>query len=187
MSQIEEARAKKLEEQRIKREEVAAKKAADKIERDRVAAEKRAEAEKNKVVMPEQNGVRRPAPGGKCAAAWDLFDKVSRAKGAPASIAEALRDGDAASQNVANMKAEYARWRKFHGVVGRVEDPDKSAKKEAEAKTKADAKAAKAAEKAAAAKKAADEKTAKAAAAKAEAEKLAAAKAAEAAAAGAKA
>lgn len=119
---------------KAKADAVAAKdaaKAAKQAEKDKKAADKLAAKEAAK--MPEQNGVRRPKPDGKCGRAWAIFDSISQKNGAPASIAEAMEVAKAEGQNEANVRAEYARWRKFHGVTGRIEDPRKPAKTETQA------------------------------------------------------
>jgi colicin import membrane protein len=133
--------------------------AAAKAEKDRLAAEAKA-AKAAAAKMPEQNGVRRPTPEGKCGKAWAIFDALSAAKGGPVSIAEALveakRQTDSGEfvHNESNVKAEYARWRKFFGVTGRIDDPNKAAEKQRkldEAKAAKDAKAKELADKKAAA------------------------------------
>jgi hypothetical protein len=73
--------------------------------------------------MPEQNGIRRPKPDTLCGQAWGIFDAVSAKNGAPASITESMTDAKAKGLNEANVRAEYARWRKFHGITGRIEAP----------------------------------------------------------------
>ena len=80
--------------------------------------------------MPEQNGIRRPKPDGLCGKAWAIFDEISAKNGSPASIGESMEVAKAQGLNEANVRAEYARWRKFFGVTGRVEDPRKPAKPE---------------------------------------------------------
>ena len=73
--------------------------------------------------MPEQNGIRRPKPDTLCGKAWGIFDSVSQKNGAPASIGESMELAKADGLNEANVRAEYARWRKFHGITGRIESP----------------------------------------------------------------
>jgi len=125
-----------------------------------------------------QNNVTRPLSGTLCGQAWDLADKMSEAKGSPVAVADLLVETDKIGLNPSNVKAEYSRWRKFHGIEGRIQSEAalakiaereaakeaKKAEKEAKRKEREEAKAAKAA-------KAAEEKAAK------EAEKEAKAKA----------
>ncbi len=147
--------AEKAAEKQRKAEEAAAKKAEAEAKKAEAAAEKErkkaaAEAAREAAKQPMQNGIRRPKPEGKCGQAWAIFDAVSAKNGSPASIGESMEIAKAEGQNEANVRAEYARWRKFHGLSGRIEDPSKVAerqRKEAEkAQRKAEAEAKKAAE-----------------------------------------
>lgn len=131
--------AAKAEAKRVKDEKTAAdkaakeaakKEAADKKAKelaDKKAAKEKADAdakaarEANR--MPEQNGIRRPKPDGLCGKAWAIFDTVSAKNGSPASIGESMDEAKKANLNEANVRAEYARWRKFHGVSGRIAPP----------------------------------------------------------------
>ena len=70
--------------------------------------------------MPEQNGVRRPKPATLCGQAWAVFDELSASKGSPVSIGESLAVTTPKGLVEGNVKAEYARWRKFFGITGRV-------------------------------------------------------------------
>lgn len=150
--------------------------------------------------MPEQNGVRQPREGTACAGIWHLATQMSTERKATVAVGDLLEAAQAMGHNPATIKTQYARWRKFHGVEGRVESDvarkkreereaakaareaekeakrkEREAEKERKAKEKAEKAAAKEAEKKAkaeeaAAKKAADA-AAKAAAAAAKAEK----------------
>lgn len=142
--------AKKVEAKRLKDEAKAldkankeAAKAADKAAKE---AEKAALAEANK--MPVSNGVTRPKPDSLCGKAWSIFDAVSGETQAPATIGASLERSNAAGLNEGNVRAEYARWRKFNGVSGRLVDPAKEAVKAAAALKKAEEKAEKDAKKA---------------------------------------
>jgi hypothetical protein len=53
---------------------------------------------------------------------------VSAKNGSPASIGESMEIAREQGLNEANVRAEYARWRKFNGVSGRIEDPRKPVK-----------------------------------------------------------
>lgn len=124
-----------------------------------------------------QNGVTRPLSHTLCGRAWDMADAMSKAKGAPVAVADLLVETNKEGLNEANVKAEYSRWRKFHGVTGRIPSQAALAKiqereaakakakedKEAKAKAKAEEKARKEAEKAAAKQAKEEEKAAKAA------------------------
>ena len=88
-----------------------------KAEKERQAAEREA----NK--MPEQNGIRRPKPDGKCGQTWAHADALSAKFGYPTPIADLLEVCNGEGLNSSNTKAEYARWRKFNNITGRVTHP----------------------------------------------------------------
>lgn len=118
----------KAAEAAAKKEAKAAEKAAKEQEKKDAAAAKAAEkaaaAEAKKAnQMPESNGVRRPKPDTLCGKAWAIFDEISAKNGSAASIAEALKVSNEQGLNEGNVKAEYARWRKFFGVSGRIPAP----------------------------------------------------------------
>jgi hypothetical protein len=102
-----------------------AEKAAKLKAKEEAAAAKKAEQEAAKAAekQPEQNGIRRPKPEGMCGRAWAIFDEASKARGEPASIGETLPVAVAAGINDATVRTQYARWRKFHNVSGRIEAP----------------------------------------------------------------
>lgn len=109
--------------------------------------------------MPEQNGIRRPQPHTLCGQAWTVMDKLSAEKQGPVAINDLLIETNKAGLHPGNVKAEYARWRKFHGVTGRVVS---QAKAEAEAAKLAEKEAKKAEAQAAKAAKAAEKEAKKA-------------------------
>jgi membrane protein involved in colicin uptake len=89
------------------------------LARNEAKAAKAAQREQAK--QPEQNGVRRPKPDGECGKAWALFDQLSQAKGAPVAAAEIRAAMPQHSHlNEGNVKAEYPRWKKFHGLSGTI-------------------------------------------------------------------
>lgn len=124
----EEAKAKKEAEKAAKAAAKEAEKAAKQAEKEAKAKEreeakaaKAAEREANR--MPEQNGIRRPKPDTKCGETWEIFDEISKRTGQPASINEALEVSRSKGRNDGNTRAEYARWRKFFGLSGRIPRP----------------------------------------------------------------
>ena len=145
------ADAKKAEDKAKKAAEKAQKDAAKKAEKEAKDAEKKAAADKKKaekeakdaekkaaadkkkadaeakkaakVQMPEQNGIRRPKPETLCGRVWAEADALSAQLKQPVPIATLLTACEKHGFNVANVKAEYARWRKFNGVTGRVALP----------------------------------------------------------------
>ena len=133
--------------------------------------------------VPEvRNGQAERRPGSRGRQAWDICDAITARKGEPASAAEVVAEGIAIGMNPGQLRAAYAKWRKFHGLQGvRIDNPEKAAEKAAKEQAKADKVAAKEAEKAAKAEAKAAEKAAKeqakaeAAAAKAAAKEAAAA------------
>lgn len=144
------AAATKAAEKQAKAEAAAQAKAAKQAEKDAKAAEKdakkaeaaaaveakKAEVEAEKAAklqaiedakaakeanrQPEQNGVRRPGPNGLCGRVWGLADKLSASLNQPVPVADLLVAGEAEGLNTANIRTEYARWKKFHGIAGRV-------------------------------------------------------------------
>lgn len=87
----------------------------------KVDAKAAAKAAKEASKQPEQNGVRRPKAETICGKAWAVFDQLSAASGAPATIADSLKNAGGIAE--ATVRTQYARWRKFHGISGRVEAP----------------------------------------------------------------
>ncbi len=109
-----EAKAKASAEKKQAAADAKAKKEADAKAKANAIAAKKAAKEANR--QPEQNGVRRPGPEGKCGQVWALADHLSKHEGKPVAIATLLEHAIKAGHNVANVRTEYARWKKFHGV-----------------------------------------------------------------------
>lgn len=154
----------------------------------------------------KQNGIKRPDSGSVTGKLWDIADRISESKGAPATRKEVTGAymTEVAGANIATANTQYARWVAFHGVAAilagnreqakaervAAKEAEKAAKAkereevkaaEAAAKAEKEAKAkadaeAKAAEKAAKEKARADAKAAKEAEAKRKADEKAAAK-----------
>lgn len=108
-------------EKAAKKEAAEAEKAAKKAEKEQAKLD--AVAAKEAARMPEQNGIRRPKPEGLCGRAWAIFDSISAKHGSPASVKESLEEAVPQGLKEGNVKAEYARWRKFHGITGRILAP----------------------------------------------------------------
>jgi hypothetical protein len=98
-----------------------AEKAAAKAAKEAEAAAAKAAKAANK--LPEQNGITRPKPETLCGKIWSVLDGISTKNGAPASIAEAKEHPDVVGMADATIRTQYARWRKFYGVTGRVDPP----------------------------------------------------------------
>jgi hypothetical protein len=110
--------AAKAAKQKEKADKQAAKEAAIAAKNEAKAAKL---AEKEQAKQPEQNGIRRPKPEGECGKAWALFDRLSQQKGAPVAAAEIRAEMSKGSDlNEGNVKAEYPRWKKFHGLSGTI-------------------------------------------------------------------
>lgn len=105
-------------------------------EREAAKAAKAAEREANR--MPEQNGVRRPKPDTLCGKAWAIFDQLSAERGSWTPVAPALEVAEKDGQNLTNVRCEYARWRKFNGITGRIVDAKAETPAEAPAETPAE-------------------------------------------------
>lgn len=110
--------------------EKAAKAAAVKAERDAVSAAKKAEkeavkaakeaAKQARVKQPEQNGMKQPKEGTKTRAVWDVCTKLSEQKGEAVSRAEVVEHFNKTDANPNMVLSQYAYWRKFHGITGRI-------------------------------------------------------------------
>lgn len=98
-----------------------AKKAAKQKEKEEAKARK--EAEKAANAMPSQNNVTRPRPETACGQAWALFDSMSAKMGSPVPVAYALQAAVQKGLNQDTAKTQYARWKTYNGIVGRVATP----------------------------------------------------------------
>ena len=122
-----EKEAKKAEREAAKQAKIDAKEAAV-AEREAAKAAKEqakadAKAAKEASRQPEQNGIRRPGPEGLCGQVWGLADKLSQELGQAVPITNLLEAGVAQGLNPSNIRTEYARWKKFHGLSGRITLP----------------------------------------------------------------
>lgn len=134
-AKAEAAAAKKAAEKAAKDAEKAAAKAAKEAEKEAKAlalanakaakeAEKAAkQAAKQTEKQPEQNGIVRPKPNTACGKAWAIMDSLSMKAGSATPIAPVLEVAKTEGLNEGNVKCEYSRWRKFHGVTGRIVAP----------------------------------------------------------------
>lgn len=69
---------------------------------------------KPKIVRVEQNGVKRPAPGGLCAAVWEWLDENGNCM-----LKDLKPVAEAKGWNLNNAQIELYQWRKFSGISGR--------------------------------------------------------------------
>ena len=99
-----------------------------------------------------RNEVRKPTDGTITGKVWEVATGISQNQNATATCLQVRTECDKLNINPATIATQYARWRKFHGITGRVVDEaleaQKAQAKAAEAIAKADAKAKKAEEKA---------------------------------------
>lgn len=98
-----------------------AKKAAK--EAEKAEAKRLREEAKAANAMPKQNDVTRPRPDTACGKAWELFDNLSAKMGQPVPIAIALQASEKQGLVFDTVKTQYARWKKFNGITGRVAVP----------------------------------------------------------------
>lgn len=82
------------------------------------AAAAPAEPKPERVKLPEQNGVTRPAPDTKTGRVWALADEISAATSAPARRKAVIEAGQKEGLNVSTLATQYGRWRKFNGLKG---------------------------------------------------------------------
>jgi cobalamin biosynthesis Mg chelatase CobN len=103
--------------------EKAAKREADKAAKvqAKLDAKAAAVAAKEAGKMPEQNGVRRPKPETTCGKCWAEYDRLASERGGVAAIGDAKPALEAQGINEATIRTQYAHWRKFNGITGRVE------------------------------------------------------------------
>lgn len=67
------------------------------------------------------NGITRPASGTETGKVWEAADNISVAQnGHPASIAQLKEHHTMKGMNEHTLKTQYARWRRYNGVKGRL-------------------------------------------------------------------
>lgn len=102
--------------------EAAAKAKADaKAAKDAEKAAKAAATESKKAVM--QNNVRQRSPESKGGQIWAVCNELSAAANAPTHVQPVLEKCATLGMNPTNVRCEYAAWKKFHGLVGRIAAP----------------------------------------------------------------
>lgn len=80
-----------------------------------------------RVTRIEQNGIKRPlATGGICDQMWTAMERITAEQGTPCTIAQAKEA--CAHFNQTNLMGEYASWRKFNGITGRLPTAPKAPK-----------------------------------------------------------
>jgi len=71
----------------------------------------------------EQNGIKRPKADSICGQIWNTLDTITANQKSPATIAQ-LRE--AYSANAATQQTQYAQWRQFNSITGRIVAPVKA-------------------------------------------------------------
>lgn len=101
---------------------------APKVERPKKQAEKTGTSvEQNR---PEQNGLKRPSTGSTCAIIWDTCDRITSETGHVCTSAELFNALQ--GYNECTLRTQYARWRQFNGITGRLPNQQKQTKLPAE-------------------------------------------------------
>lgn len=73
--------------------------------------------EKNR---PQANGITRPSTGTICAEVWELAELLSQSLGRTVSLAVLVDAAKDRGINQFTARTQYACWRKFNGITGRV-------------------------------------------------------------------
>lgn len=83
-----------------------------------------AKIEKNR---PESNGVKRPSAGTICAQVWDIAASMSNISesgrdnsGSTPTLSQVVKAAESVGINKFTARTQYARWRVFHGITGRI-------------------------------------------------------------------
>ena len=92
-----------------------AKKHADK---DAAKAARKAAREAKK--QPSQNGITRRGPGTKTGRVWEICDSISAELRQPTPAANVMKQAAAEGLHPTTTRCQYAAWKKFHGLKGRV-------------------------------------------------------------------
>ena len=79
---------------------------------------------------PEQNGLKRPSAGSTCAIIWDTCDRITSEWQSTCTSAELFNALQ--GYNECTLRTQYARWRQFNGITGRLPNQQKQAKLPAE-------------------------------------------------------
>lgn len=90
---------------------------------EKAEAKRLRDEEKAANAQPSQNDVTRPRPDTACGQAWALMDELTAKLQSAAPIALVLQAAEKKGLNYDTVKTQYARWKKFNGIVGRVAMP----------------------------------------------------------------
>jgi len=85
------------------------------------------------------NGVTRPREGSMVYRIWAIADAISRSTEQPATRAAVLEQANSEGLNPSTTATQFARWRKYNGLVSTPEERAAAKTAKAEARAKADA------------------------------------------------
>jgi hypothetical protein len=68
----------------------------------------------------EQNGVKRPSTGTVCDQVWEMAQRLTDDKFTTATLGEVIKACEAKGINKFTARTQYARWRVFNGITGRL-------------------------------------------------------------------
>jgi hypothetical protein len=71
---------------------------------------------------PMKNGISRPGSDTKTGKVWAVADAITATKNRPATIKELMASSELRGMADATIRTQYARWRGFNGISGRVQD-----------------------------------------------------------------
>ena len=72
-------------------------------------------------VRDHLNGVTRPAAGTKTGRVWEIADAESNKAGSPVARSVVMAIGRAEGLNDATIATQYGHWRRYNGIVGKIE------------------------------------------------------------------
>lgn len=91
---------------------------------EQTAQKKGSKIEQNR---PEQNGLKRPSTGSTCEIIWRKCDTITAEKGTACTSGELF--AALPGLNECTLRTQYARWRQFNGITGRLPGQSKTAPK----------------------------------------------------------
>jgi hypothetical protein len=112
--------AKKAEKEAAAKAKEDAKAAKEAEKAAKVAAKEAAKAAK---ARPEQNGVKERTAGTKTGRVWEICNTVSARLGQPAPVKDVLEAAAAEGLHPTTTRCQYAHWKKYHGLTGRITAP----------------------------------------------------------------
>lgn len=71
----------------------------------------------------QQHGITRPAQNTKCGLIWAAADQITAETDSPCTIGALRSHPDVANVNEHTIRTQYARWRQYNGISGRLATP----------------------------------------------------------------